>query len=173
MKIKSLLLIFFSLLLISATSCNQQKSRTISFKAGLVYKMGAQPVSRANFYLLKEDLKSLKGENKNKKIVGNAYLSPRDAKALTETFNTVGVATREHKAGIDEDVIKDFIVAKTTTDFEGNGKFNDVPPGVYYLSGFTTTRSEYGYAFWSIKVDTEKDKDAILLDQNNAFDMSN
>lgn len=177
MKIKITLipiivLIVSTLVLTCLTSCNQTpkieapKVRTISLKAGLVYKLGVQPVARTKFYLLKDDLKSL-NEDKSKGIIGNPYLSPLSVKALT------GVGIENLQVGINEDSIKNFIVVTTTTDFEGNGKFENIQPGIYYLSGFTRTRSEDGYALWSVKVDTEKDKETILLDQNNAFEAKN
>lgn len=154
-------------LLLCLTACNQNK--TIPIKAALVYKMGTQPVVRTKFYLLKKDLESLKNDEALKGK-GNVYLSPRSVEVIKQ-YSTV--STENIKAGIAEDVIKDFIVATTTTDFEGNAKFENVPKGIYYIAGYSTTRSENGYVFWSVKVNTEQIKDTILLDQNNAFDSSN
>lgn len=133
-------------LVLFLTACNQNK--TIPIKVALVYKMGAQPVARTKFYLLKKDLESLKDEE-TLKGKGNIYLSPNSAKVLNSVNSEFGytIEGQTKKAGIAEDVIKDFIVATTTTDFEGNAKFENVPKGIYYIAGFTTTRSESGYVF--------------------------
>lgn len=170
-KIHKLAVIVLTLFLFS-TACNQNK--TIPIKVALVYKMGAQPVARAKFYLLKKDLESLK-DDETLKRKGIVYLSPNGAEAINSVNSQLGHtnAGGTIKAGIAEDVIRDFIVATAITDFEGNAKFENVPKGIYYIAGYTTTRSESGYAFWSVKTDTENVKDVILLDQDNAFDFSN
>lgn len=141
------------LFLLCFTSCNQ---RTIQIKSALVYKVGVEPVARTKFYLLKEDLEVI-----GKEINMSVFVRPSHARFITNL-----------KPGIQEEDIKEYIVATTTTDFEGNGKFTGVPSGVYYIAGSTDTRSGDGYAVWSVKIDTEKDKDVILLDQNNAYDIS-
>lgn len=151
---QKLTLTLFTLLLFCLVSCNL--GRTIPIKVALVYKTGAQPVARTKFYLLNKDAELLEKEGKN------IYVQPSHARYL-ETL----------KAGIQEDEIKDYIVSTTTTDFEGNAKFTNVPAGTFYIVGFGTTRSETGFVVWSVKVDTENVKDTILLDQENAFEASN
>jgi hypothetical protein len=157
---------FFLLLLLFLTSCNQvakvetPKTRTISMKAGLVYKMGAQPVARTKFYLLKKDLKAIEEEKKEE--LGHPYYTRIGAESINR------ITGKQVSVGIDEDFIKDYIVARTTTDFEGNAKFENVPAGVYYVVGYAIPRNENDFLLWNIKVDTEKDKEAIFLDQNNA-----
>lgn len=162
LRVHKIVLVVVALFLF-LTACNQSNSiltnqnKTISIKVALVYKMGVQPVARTKFYLLNKDLQTLEG----------TYLSPSLAKYLSEQTN------EENQPGINERYIKDAIVATASTDFEGNAKFENVPKGVYYVAGFTTTRTENGYAVWSIKVDTESVKDTLLLDQNNAFKAEN
>ncbi len=151
---KFVLIVVILFLFLSA--CNQNK--TIPIKVALVYKMGAQPVARVKFYLLKEDLKVI--NDQEGKI---AYTSPSTA-SLFASLSDLSI-----KAGIHEEDIKEFIVATTTTDFEGNAKFENISKGVYYIAGFTTTRSKSGYVVWSVKLDTDNIKETLLLDQNNAL----
>lgn len=158
-KIHIIAVIVLTLLLFCLTSCNESlpKSKTISIKAAIVYKSGVQPVSRTKFYLLKEELKSIR----------SAYIKPLSAKTLTEA------GASNVKEGIQENKIKDSVVATTSTDFEGNAKFENIPSGTYYIAGYAPLRNENGYAVWSVKVEAENVKDVILLDQNNTFDINN
>lgn len=158
-KITKISLIVVTLLLLCLTSCNQNK--TIPIKAALLYKLDIQPVSRTKFYLLNKDLKALR-EDKNGKTV---FLTPFVVEMLMQSS-----PNESFKAGIEEDGIKDYIVATATTDFEGNAKFENVPKGTYYICGFTTTRREGGYVVWSVPIDTNNIKETFLLDQNNAFE---
>jgi hypothetical protein len=170
MKIKTtriclIAVIVITLFSLCLTSCNQNstitinQNRTIIIKTALVYKMGTQPVARTKFYLLSKDLKILDEEKKS------AYYTPSFIKSVISNTDFGHLI----KVGIQEDKIKDYIVATTTTDFEGNAKFENVPKGTYYIGGFTTTRSEDGYVVWSVKVDATNDTQTLLLDQNNAF----
>jgi hypothetical protein len=157
-------LIFIALTLLCLTSCNQDK--TIQFRAALVYGNGVQPVARTKFYLLKEDSKAITAKENAKGKKGNIFYSP-----FTERlFKATGDWKEGYTRGIQEDVIKDYVVATTTTDFEGNGKFENIPSGVYYIGGYTETRSADG-VFWCYKVDTQTNKDIILLDQKNALEV--
>ncbi len=56
------------------------------------------------------------------------------------------------------------------TDFEGAGKFEDVPMGKYYIFGITETRGSS--AGWDMPIDTNNVTDTIILDQNNAENAS-
>jgi hypothetical protein len=144
------------------TKSLSSSSKPISFRAALLYKIGApQPVARTKFYLLSKDLKVLDKDEK----VTPVFMSPSIARDMSQIIPNV-----EHKIGIQEKNIKDYIVATTVTDFEGNAKFENVPPGVYSIVGFTTTRSEFGYVVWSVPVDSRNVPETILLDQNNAFE---
>jgi hypothetical protein len=155
MNNKSRFLFLTVLITIAIVACNQ--TTKIPVKAALVYKMGgAQPVTRTKLYLLKEEAK--KAEN------ASLFTSPAIAQALEQG---------EEYAGIHEDRIKDYIVATTTTDFEGNAEFKDIPPGKYYIAGYTRTRSQYGYVVWKLEVNAKNGMETIFLDQNNALDTDN
>jgi Prealbumin-like fold domain len=144
MRHKSTSLVIALALLSSLVGCN--KNGTIPIKAAIVYKMGgSQPVARTKFYLLREDITT--------KVKGSWY------------------STRSGSVGILEDRVKDYVVMTTTTDFEGNAKFENVPLGTYYIVGFTRIRSEYGFVVWNLKVDAKTDAETILIDQNNALEV--
>lgn len=169
MKINSakIYVIVITLLLFGVSSCNQ--NRTISIKAALVYKTGAQPVAREKFYLLTAAAQTVL-ENQD----AGFFFSPSSVKFINSVDNSLNnkrISTL--KVGIIEYKIKDYLVTTATTDFEGNAKFENVPKGIYYIVGLATTRSESGCAVWKVKVDTENIKETILLDQNNAFKVEN
>ena len=48
------------------------------------------------------------------------------------------------------EAVKPYVLRTTTTDFEGNATFENVPAGEYYIYGVTETRG--GFAVWSYKV---------------------
>lgn len=133
---------------------------TIPFKVALLYKNGAQPVARTKFYLLSTDIRPLH-EDKDGKII---FTQPSLAKQLA----TQGYG--DGRIGIKEENIKEYIIASSTTDFDGNGRFEGIKPGVYWLAGFATTRSENGYVVWSVRVNFPNDARNLMLDQNNAFE---
>jgi hypothetical protein len=55
-------------------------------------------------------------------------------------------------------------ISTATTDFEGNGTFENISAGKYYLIGVTQTRG--GIAIWNLPVNTGDQ--TILVDQSNA-----
>ncbi len=79
---------------------------------------------RTNFYLIKEHERDIEAKT------GKSVLSYE--KIYEENF-------------------KDFVIAKTTTDFEGKGVFEDVPKGTYYILGATTIPD--GYINWCYKIE--------------------
>jgi hypothetical protein len=164
MRNKFFLITFALSLLISMMACNTNK--TITMKAALIYKAGAaQPVARKKFYLLKEDVSTKER---------TFFTSKSSAKAINDTTaaTSAGSSLPPLSDGINESNIKDYIVTTTETDFDGNAKFQNVPSGTFYIVGYTTTREEFGYIVWNVKIDTTKSTETVFLDQNNAFKMS-
>jgi len=148
-------------LLLAVTCCNANPNKTIPIKAAIVYEReGVKPVARTKFYLLREDLTRVaqsRGED-----VGMFFTREPD----TRPNSLYGVY---RPVGIDEEKIRDFVVASVTTDFEGNAKFEDVPPGTYYIFGLAVTQSKSGYSFWNINIEAGQEIETVFLDQNNAY----
>ena len=149
------------LLLASFTSCNRAEKkpiqRNIAIKVAIIYNLGgAQAVARENFYLLNKDAVQIwkeAGLIKDEKNVGFDYWLDR-------------INATEKKPSKYEETIKPHIIKTTTTDFEGNATFEDVPEGSYYIYGVTETRG--GIALWSYKVSTQDTK-TVFLDNKNAI----
>ncbi len=160
MKWRARLAIAIFLILLSACSkpINERSNnliesrKNVTVKAGIVYRIGGvQPVARTTFYLSKDDLLTLSQKTgKNLKIGVLGAMADIDVqlKGRATTF---------------EELVKPNAISSMTTDFEGTGKFENVPTGTYYLIGITQTRS--GVAIWNVKVNAG---DNIILDQNNA-----
>lgn len=117
------------------------QNKVVPIKAAIIYSLGGpQPVARTKFFLVKESLEQIEKKTGSSIVV--------------------------YKDEVDENLIKDFLVASTTTDFEGNGKFENIPKGTYYILGATPTRG--GHANWSLKVDVGEKMDTVYLDSQNA-----
>jgi hypothetical protein len=160
MTMKPLVFMLACLVAVLAAACNQNakipvdENTKIPIKAGLLYKMGgARPVARTKLYLLKAEAKNLDNSD--------LFISPMTASA---------VGMGESYAGIQEDRIKDYVVATTTTDFEGNAEFKNIPPRTYYIAAYTRMPSQFGYVVWKVEVNAKKDMETVFLDQNNALD---
>lgn len=156
-KISSILVASF--LLLTFFGCEKLSSnKTIQIKAAIIYKMGGvQPVARTKFYLLNKSLAEIK-----KDVKGNS--EPEEIPGMPLNYKSSYMRwldSKEVQAAIEPHIVKTL-----TTDFEGTGKFEDVPAGTYYIFGVTETRG--GFALWDTKIDTNSIKDTILLDQNNA-----
>jgi hypothetical protein len=148
------------LVLFSFTSCKQAElkpiKRNLPIKAAIIYSLGgAQPVARENFYLLDKDAIQIWKE---------AGLV-KDEKMLWLEFSIDRLYADEKKSSKFGQAINPHIVNTTTTDFEGNAMFENVPEGSYYIYGVTETRG--GIAVWSYKISTNENK-AVLLDNKNA-----
>src|SRR2546425_13041825 len=96
------------------------KKPTIKIKAAIVYKMGgAQPVARTTFYLTNEDLTTLarqEGQNADINMLG-----------LQTQYDTQVSGKATHIEGL----VRPHAVSTTTTDFEGNGSFENISAGKY------------------------------------------
>ena len=142
--------IFAIVILLGACSFSKP---TIKIKAAIVYTMGgAQPVARTTFYLTKDDLLTLSRQAGKKPDIGYWGLQCEyDTQVSGKPSNL-------------ERLVAPHAVSTVTTDFEGNGAFENITANKYYLIGATQTRK--GVAIWSLPVNTGDE--TILLDQNNA-----
>lgn len=149
------------LLFFSFTSCKQieQKpiQRNLPIKVAIIYNLGgAQAVAREDFYLLNKDAVQIWKETGLIKVENNLGLD----------FSLDRYYAMEGKPSKFNEAIKPHIINTTTTDFEGNANFENVPEGIFYIYGVTETRG--GIAVWSYKVSTNENK-TVLLDNKNAI----
>jgi hypothetical protein len=162
-------LIVSLLAFVSLTSCSKAEQKIeqkpveykIPIKVGIIYSMGgAQAVAREDFYLLNKDAVQiwkdaglLKGIKDEKQFMFNV---------LVDDY----VATKDKPSKF-AGTLKPHIVKTTTTDFEGNAAFENVPQGEYYIYSRITTRD--GNAIWNYKVSTNPENKTVILDNKNAF----
>ena len=185
MNIRIASTLVLSLLLLLA-SCQSKlnpsfpKTNTVPFRAAFVDTNNSGrilPIARQDFYLLKEDLAKVLQEKKMK--TEDVVYSPYDRDSnirLKEMLIKDGKSAEEAQKvfpvkdefGIEEDKIKEYIVGKTKTDFEGNGKFENIPHGTYYMVGIGVANE--AYVIWNEKVDVSESTDKKLLDQKQKFD---
>lgn len=165
-------LTFALLLLLSFASCSNttfeptKKAGTLPFKAAVIYNFGgAQPVAQNKFYLLNKDFDEILDDAGDSSY--KIFIEPEH---MLAGFNRGTLANPEfQKPGIAEEGIKQYIVSSITTDFEGSGKFENVPLGKYFLVGFTTLRDEKQFVLWTLPVEVTADNQTILLSQINGF----
>jgi hypothetical protein len=142
--------------LLGLSSCSNEtikKTGTLPMKVAVIYGFGgAQPVAQGKFYLLNKDFDEIVEAKDNSGVLINPFTAA-EGKAPHGT--------------ILEEGIKEHIVATTTTDFEGSGKFENVPTGNYFLVGTTTTRSKGEYVLWNLPVEIKADNQPLLLSQKN------
>jgi hypothetical protein len=173
-----LLLLFFASCT-SKTSEPIKKTGTLPIKAAVIYDFGGpQPVSQTKFYLLNKDFDEiLEEKGENHRAVLNEPRAVKMGELLYELMlKSKGKADPKMfnlgPPGIVEEGIKQYIVATTTTDFEGNGNLEDVPLGKYFLVGFATTRTtrtEQDYVLWTLPVEVKASNQPVLVSQVNGF----
>jgi len=159
---------------ISLVACNK---RDVAFKAAFVTeRSGVQSVARVKFYLLSKDLKSLERESGQRLYVSERQILLSDIKALATEINTgesniARQISKNTKPGLQEQlpIFQSHVVSSTTTDFDGTGSFENVPKGIYFLTGYTTTKGG-GIVAWSLKIDTESMPHPLVLDHNNTIE---
>jgi hypothetical protein len=140
-------------ILLLVCGCSVFSKPTVKIKAAIVYKMGgAQPVARTTFYLTNDDLISLAQQA-----------------GLKGDIDFLGIQTQYDsqvggRATHIEDIVRPGAISTLTTDFDGNGSFENISAGKYSLIGVTQTRG--GIAIWNMPVTTSEQ--TILVDQGNA-----
>jgi hypothetical protein len=152
--------IFASILILTLclSSCLNKSNGTLPVKVAVIYGFGgAQPVAQGKFYLLNKDFDEIAEAKGEFAVLINPFIS-----ALGEVPS----------GSILEEGIKEHIIASTTTDFEGSGKFENVIMGSYFLVGTTTTRSKGEYILWNLPVEIKADNQTLLLSQKNGTVMA-
>jgi hypothetical protein len=146
------------------SSAPAKRTGSIAIQAGLVYTMGgAQPVARVQFYLLDEDLEEIL-----RRVEVRPRIDAGDNISFVDRYSLATVYPMREQVYLEACAkeIQPHIRQSITTDFNGNGRFNAVPVGTYYLMGITKTRK--GYAVWNLAVEVKPGENQIILDQNNA-----
>lgn len=155
-----------------------QSKSTLNIEAAIVYKMdGVQPVARSRFYLL---------DKSAEEILRSANLKPQ-----SDTLDKMWETAR--KRGLDPNSLlhldllklalktpKDFpeyfvklnaeiekhTIKSDLTDLQGKTQFNEIESNRYFIFGMAETRG--GYVVWDLPIEIKDEKQAIILDQNNA-----
>jgi hypothetical protein len=166
-------LIISLLAFVSLTSCSKAEQKIeqkieqkpveykIPIKVGIIYSMGgAQAVAREDFYLLNKDAVQIWKDAKL--LEGMKNENDFMMRILLDDL----VVTQNRPAKFVE-TLKPHIVKTTTTDFEGNATFENVPQGEYYIYSRTKTRD--GNAIWNYKVSTNPENKTVFLDNKNAL----
>jgi hypothetical protein len=154
----------------------------LKIEAKIIYNMGGpQPVARQKFYLVSVDPMAIRGDDpklkaKLDKLEGDAKNALLFQSMLLPLLKA-GIEEKTIKEGKEKiflnsfesskDVWSDYLVAETTTDFDGKAVFKDVPNGEYWLVGQTETRA--AFTLWDLKIKTPINEEKLLLDQNNAL----
>lgn len=145
---------------------------TLSFDTGIVFRSGdVKPVARTKFYLLDNSLVQIlygmkDGEGQtatNPRSIYVNYVFGIELGSTMEsfliTYNNIVTLLNPH------------IIQSVTTDFGGKATFKQVPPGRYYVLGYTKVGSQVmgkGSIVWDVKVDLSPGNNSLTLDQNNA-----
>ena len=125
----------------------------LRFKAAVITRAGTViPAARGSFSLLDEDLRTIVATKAAAKLNSSSSLDRATAYMTSQDY----------------DLIKPHIIAKTTTDFEGNGTFEVVEAKTYYIYFFDFIGQNS--VLWSFKIDLKPGDNYVVLDQNNALE---
>lgn len=140
------------------SSVVSDKSCSLRFKVAVITRGGiVKPVPRGDFYLLDEDVKT--------SLASQAAQILKTGNSVEKTIPYI----KAHTADNFEKLIKPHIIAKTTTDFEGNGEFSALVPKTYYLYFFGSVADNF--ILWSFKVEVKSGNNSVLIDQNDAVEI--
>lgn len=156
-------------------------NHSIDVQAAIIFQSGeVVPVARTNFYLLGRSLEDILVTDANRQILiddlrarapqPNDYLTEQVVKEYQGMKlsgfikNSMSSLSRRYMDTTGP-MIQAVVKFTATTDFQGNVTFKDVPPGEYYLFGWTEIRKNF--VSWHVKVTVDKADQKIILDSNN------
>lgn len=169
-----------------SASPSHAEAGALALEAGLILRSAdVKPVARTDFFLLNRNLEII--------LEQSDYMAelPKDTKKVLDSMLTtsqkhVGVLTMLVKFSGDDErkdvevltrfrysigravaATRPFAVRSATTDFQGKARFIDVPPGSYYLFGYSNVGSSG--AVWNVKIDIQPGENSVILDNNNAI----
>ena len=155
------------------------KTVTISIEAALTFKNGdVTPVARVPLYLLSASLEEVFLSDAMKQL----YLT--DAEKSGFGMETAKREVEEKKlrslisnlqyeplfptyVAAAKKSLKDLIKYETVTDFQGKAVFKDIPPGKYFLFGYTNIRKNF--IAWHLEINAAGETINLILDPNNAL----
>ena len=157
------------MLVLFVTACahiGEPEKSVLNLEVGVDYKYGGvQPVARREFYLLDSDLNELLG--------GTAGESPKRLWELTSFVDGSWGQEAEKKRADLTEMIRTHATAKATTDLHGKLSFSPVVPGVYYILGWSTTRTEYQLMIWNYRVDLKPGVQNVSLSSSDSATIAN
>lgn len=141
---------------------------TLSFDTGIVFRSGnTKPLARTTFYLLNNSLAKILLNDRLKThegkicetsrcvyahfVFSNNLLGSNDS--ATEIYNMIATSIKPH------------LVDTVITDFGGKATFKAVPPGKYYIVGYSTISKND--LVWDSEVNLSPGNNSFTLDQNN------
>lgn len=152
-------------------------SRAVDFQAALIFKSGeVVPVPRGTFYLMKKSLADLIATPDQQRSLAAELRTGTSGEYMAAPVekggvrDMVGYATKyamlapKYFESV-QPILKDAVAYQTETDFQGNGSFKNIPPGEYYLFGWTDIRKNF--IAWNVKVVVDTSDVKIILDTNN------
>jgi len=151
---------------------NDDQKGTLSFDASVGSTSGdLKPIAGGTFYLLNDDLLN---------ILQTSGLKPEKRLSLLDTFSMANYGSslgieRNSKVFVKAmESVKPHVVATTTSDSNGKGKFSSIVPGTYYLMNVSVVYLNTGSLIdrsallWNLKVEIKSGQNSITLDQENA-----
>lgn len=156
-------------------------AHTVDFQAAAIFKSGeVVPIPRTTFYLLSRSLEeTIATAEMRNLIIAEAQRGDADmSKMLVDMANRLNLRGFIRYAFGSTQISKDYAAAAqsafagitkydTTTDFQGNGSFKNVPPGKYHLFGYTEIRKNF--ISWHSEVEVKDADQKLVLDTNNSL----
>jgi hypothetical protein len=158
------------ILVLFVTACAQTgepEKSILNLEVGVDYEYGGvQPVARQEFYLLDADLNELLG--------GTAGETSKKRLWQLTSFvdGSWGQEADKNRADLTE-MIRTHTIAKATTDLHGKLSFGPVVPGVYYILGWSTTRTEHQLMIWNYRADLKPGMQNASLSSSDAATIAN
>ena len=158
-----------SLLVASCGTFQKPETGVITLEVGLDYSYGGiQPVARQEFYLLNGDLNEFLPGGMRMKDLTTFVEVRRINEATTAQFWLDKVRQDVDKL---TKVIQEHTAAKGITDLQGKITFSPVPPGSYYILGWSTTRKEEQVIIWNYRVDIKAGEQKVSLSSSDAAEV--
>lgn len=153
---------------VAVSNTPKRESSSLKLEAGIVYRSGdVTPISRTTFYLLDKSLFQSLYEGKLKDSKGEIVTTQKNI-YITYAFacNYVNLSDRETDVYNSVlSLLKPHVIQSVTTGFKGEATFNSIPPGKYYIAGFSNISQNA--MVWDVEVNLLPGSNSFTIDQNN------